>query len=100
MRTIKQLIRSDRKIYIYLRNRETKEKFCRDVEAEGITFEGKVKVTVNKLDDIMALLSNGVICYLGFVGRMCYGSGSKDAIRIDYEKYIKDKDDYIITKLD
>ncbi len=98
MRTIKQLIRSDKKIYIYLWNRETKEKFCRDAEAEGITFAGKVKVTVNKLDDIMALLSNGVICYLGFVGRMCYGSGSKDVLRIDYEKYVNDSVDFVINK--
>ncbi len=99
MRTIKELIRKDKKVYIYLRNKETKKKFFRDAKKEGITFEGSKKIAIDNLDDIMALLSSGVICYLGFVGRMCYGSGSKDAIRIDYEKYIKDKDDYIITKL-
>lgn len=98
MRTIKQLIQKETKVYIYLRNEAVKQRFSQDADNEGIAFDDGKKVTERAVDDIMALLPGGTICFLGFVGRMCYGSGSKDTIRIDYEKYINGEEVYIIGK--
>ena len=97
MRTIKQLIRKDRKVYIYLRNEAVRLRFSHDADTEGITFDDGEKASERPVDDVMALLPGGKICFLGFAGRMCYGSGSADAVRIDYEKYANGEENYLIN---
>ncbi len=97
MRTIKQLIQKDKKVYLYLRNEAVRLRFSYESDKEGITFDDGEKVTERAVDDVMALLPGGTICFLGFVGRICYGSGSADAIRIDYEKYANGEENYIIN---
>ena len=97
MRTIRQLINSDKKVYIFLKNKAIKSRFMSDAEGEGITFGDKVKPTERQADDIMALNADGTICFLGWAGRMCYHYGGNTAIRIDYEKYIDDADDYVVN---
>ena len=94
MRTI---IQKDTKVYIYLRNEAVRQRFSQDADNEGITFDDGKKVAERAVDDIMALLPGGTICFLGFVGRMCYGSGSADAVRIDYEKYANGEENYLIN---
>ncbi len=97
MRTIKQLIQKDKKVYLYLRNEAVRLRFSHEADKEGITFDDGEKVTERAVDDVMALLPGGTICFLGFVGRICYGSGSADAIRIDYEKYANGEENYVIN---
>ena len=97
MRTIRQLINSDKKVYIFLKNKAIQSRFMSDAEGEGITFGDNVKPTERHADDIMALNDTGTICFLGWAGRMCYHYGGNTAIRIDYEKYIDDADDYVIN---
>ena len=96
MRTIKQLINPEKKVYIRLRGKAIRYRFMSDAEREGITYGDKVKPTEREADDIMALLADGTICFLGFVGRMGYHSGANNIIRIDYEKYIDGDPEYII----
>ena len=55
-----------------------------------------VAATERPVEDIMALKENGTICFLGWAGRMCYHYAQNQAIKIDYEKYIDGKDNYII----
>ena len=97
MRTIRQLINSDKKVYIFLKNKAIQSRFMSDAEGEGITFGDKVKPTKRQADDIMALNTDETICFLGWAGRMCYHYGGNTAIRIDYEKYIDDADDYVVN---
>lgn len=97
MRTIRQLINSNKKVYIFLKNKGIQSRFMSDAEREGITFGDKVKPTKRQADDIMALNADETICFLGWAGRMCYHYGSNTAIRIDYEKYIDDADDYVVN---
>ena len=97
MRTIRQLINSDKKVYIFLKNKAIQSRFMSDAEGEGITFGDKVKPTKRQADDIMALNADEMICFLGWAGRMCYHYGGNTAIRIDYEKYIDDADDYVVN---
>ena len=55
MRTIRQLINSDKKVYIFLKNKAIQSRFMSDAEDEGITFGDKVKPTERYADNIMAL---------------------------------------------
>ena len=96
MRTVRQLINKDKKVYILLKNRAVQYRFMSDAEREGITYSNNVKPTQIPAEDIMALHSDGTICFLGWAGHMCYHYSGKAAIRIDYEKYIDGKEDYII----
>lgn len=98
MRTIKELISNEKKVYILLKSKAIQYRFMSDAEREGITYGDNVKPTERPVDDIMALRSDGTICLLGWAGRMCYRHNKENVLRIDYEKYIDGKDEYIIAK--
>ena len=98
MRTIKELVGKEEKVYIVLRDKATQFRFQSDAEKEGIVFGDGVKPTDRPVDDIMALKPDGTICFLGWAGRMCYHNRREKILRIDYEKYINDEQDYIIVK--
>lgn len=96
MRTIKQLVGKEQKVYIVLKNKAIQYRFMSDAEYEGITFGDNVKPTERSIDDIMALRSDGTICYLGWAGRMCYHNRKRNILRVDYEKYISGEDNYLV----
>ena len=96
MRTIKELIRNEKKVYIYLSSKAIEYRFMSDAEREGITFGDGIKPTDRQVDDIMALHDDGTICFLGWAGRMSYHYNKANIKRIDYEKYIDGKEDYLI----
>ena len=98
MRTIKELVGKEEKVYIVLKDKATQLRFQSEAEKEGITFGDGAKPTDRPVDDIMALKPDGTICFLGWAGRMCYHNRREKILRIDYEKYIKDEQDYTILK--
>lgn len=85
MQKIKDLINEEKHVYIILKNEEIAKRFMADAEAEGITFSDGIKATNKDPDDIIAMLPNGTICYVGFIGRMC--RYSNQCLCIDYEEY-------------
>lgn len=87
MRKIKDLINKEKHVYILLKNEDIAKRFLSDAESEDITFSDGIKATNKEPNDIIALLPNGTICYVGFIGRMC--RNSSQCICIDYEEYIK-----------
>lgn len=87
MQKIKDLINKEKKVYILLKNEEIAKRFMSNAESEGITFSDGTKPTNKAIDDIIALLPNGTICYVGFVGRMC--RHSNQCICIDYGECIR-----------
>lgn len=89
MQKIKDLINKEKHVYIILKNEEIAKRFLGDAEAEGITFSDGSKPTDKELDDIIALLPNGTICYVDWAGRIC--SHTNQCIRIDYEECISKK---------
>ncbi len=89
MEKIKDLINKEKKVYILLKNDDVAEHFMRAAEAEGILFSDGVKPTQRKVDDIIALNSDGTICYVGYLGRMY--RNSEQCICIDYENMINEK---------
>lgn len=96
MRKIKELISTEKKVYILLSTKAIQYRFMSDAAREGITYGDGVAATERPVEDIMALKENGTICFLGWAGRMCYHYAQNQAIKIDYEKYIDGKDNYII----
>ena len=95
MRTIKRFINQNYKVYFFMKDEEICRRFYQDAEAEGITFGGD-KPTEKEPTDIIALLPEGEICYVGWAGHMCYYNCKEGVIRIDYEKYIDGSDKYIV----
>ena len=87
MQKIKDLISKEKHVYILLKNEDIARRFLSDAESEGITFSDGAKPTNKVPDDIVSLLPNGTICYVGFIGRMC--RCSNQCICIDYEEYIR-----------
>ena len=55
MRTIRELIKEEKKVYIFLRNKAIAYRFVSDAEREGITFGDGVKRTERPVDDIMTV---------------------------------------------
>lgn len=96
MRRIKELISTEKKVYILLSTKAIQYRFMSDAAREGITYGDGVAATERPVEDIMALKENATICFLGWAGRMCYHYAQNQAIKIDYEKYIDGKDNYII----
>ena len=72
MKTIKELLQYEKKVYIVLPTKAMQYRFMSDADREGITFEDGVKATDRIASDIMALLPNGHICFVGWIGRLCF----------------------------
>lgn len=92
-KTIRSLSEQDGRAYVYLANSVIGEKFLQQAEQEGFTFGDGEKPTRRHYAELMAINHNLTINYVGFIGRMAYGSGAKTIgneklIRIDFEKYI------------
>ena len=96
MRTIKELLQYGKKVYIVLPTKAMQYRFMSDADREGITFGDGVKATERLASDIMALLPDGHIFFVGWVGSLCFKQGGDSVIRVDYEKYIDGDNSYLI----
>lgn len=96
MRTIKELLQYRKKVYIVLPTKAMQYRFMSDADREGITFGDGVKATDRMASDIMALLLDGHICFVGWIGRVCFKQGGDSVLRVDYERYISGEDSYLI----
>lgn len=96
MRTIRELVGKEEKVYIVLRSKTVRYRFMADAAMEGITYGDGIPTTDREGDDIMSLRPDGTICFLGWAGHMCYRLREDHVLRIDYEKYISDAEDYLI----
>jgi len=95
MRTLKQHISNEKKVYVLTPDLPASLRFLADAELEGLTFSDGSLPSSNHPSDLFALLPNGGICYVGTAGRICFRC-DKTAVRIDYKKYILNEKDYII----
>ena len=96
MRKIMELVNGEEKVYIYLKNKAVQYRFMGDAEREGITYTDGLKPTERNADDIMALMADGTICFVGWAGRMCCHH-SDEVKRVDYEKYIDGEEEYTVA---
>ena len=96
MRTIKELINEEKRVYIILKTKAIQYRFMSDAEREGVTYGDGVCAIERLADDIMSLKADGTICYVGFAGRVLYHHLNDKCIMIDYEKYVDGDSGYII----
>ena len=92
-KTIRELSKTNGRVYVYLRTPELGERFLRQAEQEGFTFGDGEKPTARQYAEVMAVNRDITINYVGTNGRIAYGGGavkigSEPLIRIDYEKLL------------
>ena len=95
-RTIRNLVEQYGKVCVYLSSTEIAEKFIILAEHEGFTFADGVKPAQKHISDILSVSRDGMISYVGFVGRIALGSGTKKLICINFAKYLNGTDDYLV----
>lgn len=86
------------KIYVYLKDTETKEKFLADAKAEEYSF-GKTELPKIIEDNIISVKKNNQLCHVGYIGRIEFqcngGDGASGRFhRIDYARYKHGDEDY------
>ena len=100
MRTIKELIDREKKVWFYLDSEETSNAFLEDAEAEGFSFGDGIPPTEKKgvhyviaahEDMLLGFLSITIWC-LSFMYR---GKKNGVPLRVDYRRYRSEEEDYI-----
>ena len=98
-KTIKQFIsKTEKRVYVYLSDKETQEKFISDAEAQGYTFEDGVKISERASDNFYAVNRNHTVNFINGIGRMAFQAGANRITRIDYKKYISGDEDYFYKR--
>ncbi len=101
-KTIKELVKAheNAKVYVHLVNDEIGQKFMQQAENEEFLFGDGEKPTNRCYAEIIAVNNDFTINYVNTVGRIAFGSGTacignKKLIRVDFEKYILNEEEYI-----
>ena len=98
-KTIKQLVsKTEKRVYVYLSDKETQEKFISAAEAQGYTFEDGVKISERASDNFYAVNRNHTVNFINGIGRMAFQAGADRIVRIDYRKYISGAEDYFYNR--
>ena len=102
MRLLKDLIKNNSTVWVYCESEDTQDQFLQQAESEGFLALNGQKPTelfhqhlygIND-DMTMGYLSNMIWC-------LTFQTGKDEHVRIDYEKYLADEEDYVChdTKL-
>lgn len=84
MKMIREITSMGKRVYVYLKDEKTAQRFLRDAEAEGFTFCDGAKPTDKHWSDLYAIHPDGTLNYVGTIGRIEYGSGADSCIRVEY----------------
>ena len=87
MKTITSLINANKKVYVRMSSAEICKVFFAQAEKEGFLF-GDEKPTAKEPSDIIAVLPDRTICYVGTIGRIAAGSGAENVCVIDAEEIL------------
>ena len=87
MKTITSLINANKKVYVRMSSDEICKAFLAQAENEGFLFGG-MKPTAKHPSDLIAVLSDKTLCYVGTIGRMAAGSGAENVCVIDAEEIL------------
>ena len=87
MKTITSLINANKKVYVRMSSDEICKAFFAQAENEGFLFGG-MKPTAKHPSDLIAVLSDKTLCYVGTIGRMAAGSGAEKVCVIDAEEIL------------
>ena len=87
MKTIESLINANKKVYVRMSSDEICKAFFVQAEKEGFLFGGE-KPTAKEPSDIIAVLPDKTLCYVGTIGRIAAGSGAENVCAIDAEEIL------------
>ena len=87
-----------KRVYVYLEDKETMQRFITDAESEGYKFGDGVKISKRKPDMLYALYPNKTVSFINFIGRMAFQSSAENIARINYKKYINGNINYLYKK--
>ncbi len=88
IRRIRDLIDGRHRVYLFFAGQDAKEDFRRRARNEWIRFCDGREVSDRETAQIMRLLDDGTVCYVGLAGfRAFYVGEDRDILRVDYEKY-------------
>ncbi len=85
MKTIESLINASKKVYVRMSSDEVCRRFFTQAEREGFLFGGE-KPTQKEPSDIIAVLPDKTICYVGTIGRIAAGSGAENVVVVEAEE--------------
>lgn len=89
-KTLEQLRNSvDGKLYIKFESAQQCRLFLKKAEDEGFMF-ADIKPTRNKTSNLIAVLCDKKLCYVGFIGHMALGCHSHKITCIPAEIYLKE----------
>lgn len=99
-RTIKNLLKENSRVYVYLSDKTVANIFLKDAESADFTFGDGVKPTARECDSVMAINNNSTINYVGIIGHIAFITSDKvddrTPLKVDYKRYISGDENYII----
>lgn len=103
MRNVTELSKLNGKVYVYLKDEMIARRFLQDAENEGFTFGDGEKPTARPGNNLYVVNCDWTISHVGWAGHMAFQSakyvGEQELIRVDYERYLSEEEDFIINKI-
>ena len=103
MRNVTELSKLNGKVYVYLKDEMIARRFLQDAENEGFTFGDGEKPTARPGNNLYVVNCDWTISHIGWAGHMAFQSakyvGEQELIRVDYERYLSEEEDFIINKI-
>lgn len=96
MRTIREMLCSDERVWVYIDSRETWERFAAMAVSEGFGF-GELPVEKWSFGHAVAVHSSGDMGHISmFVWHRCFSADAAELPRkVEFRKYISGDEDYI-----
>ena len=103
MRNVTELSKLNGKVYVYLKDEMIARRFLQDAENEGFTFGDGEKPTARPGNNLYVVNCDWTISHVVWAGHMAFQSakyvGEQELIRVDYERYLSEEEDFIINKI-
>lgn len=94
-KSISELVMNNQKrVYVFIADKETEAKFITDADTEGYVFEDGTMLSERASSNLYAINQNKTVNYLNSIGRIAFQCNSKHIVRVDYKKYIDGNEDY------
>lgn len=109
MRSIQDLLKEGKKLWIYLRDQETEQKFVEELNQLGAKYLNGAQVTTQNCSPIMAVHPDLRVAHLMIMiwnasfspnFQKHYSGDVNKILKVDYAKYINGEDDFICVKSD
>lgn len=107
MKTIKDLLEENERVWFYLKDKETERDFVRELNEYGATYLNGSQVTAGNCSPIMAVHSNMKVAHLMIMiwnasfspsFEKCASHELAHALKVDYAKYRDGEPDYLCER--